>query len=247
MENSKIEWLDGGHSWSPWIGCQAVSDACDHCYAEALVERYGGDFSLRRRTSASYWHQLTKWNKQAAHTGTRVKIFPSMCDPFDNQVPDIWRWDMWDIIEGTPHLDYLLLTKRPQNIRPMLPIDKPWGKTGWPNVWLGTTTENQTEADRRIRHLVDIPAVVHFLSVEPMLGPIDLGLASAYVGHGIQWVIAGGESGPKDRRRVNLAHMRDLRDQCKAAGIPFFGKQDDKIHDLPADLMVREFPEAGRK
>jgi Protein of unknown function (DUF5131) len=126
----------------------------------------------RKRTSSVYWHGPLRWNERAQAEGTRRRVFcASMADVFDNKVPTSWRVDLWSLIRSTPALDWFLLTKRPQNIRDMLPTD--WGE-GWPHVWLGTTTENQEEANRRIPHLVAIPAAVRFLSVEPMLEPVDV-------------------------------------------------------------------------
>ena len=114
------------------------------------------------------------------------------------------------------------------------------------NVWLGTTVENQDEADRRIPHLSAVPAVVHFLSCEPLLGPINFSKVPGFNRVNLSlrgwWIIAGGESGP-NRRPMNQAWMRSIRDQCAVAGVPFFGKQDDKVRPLPPDLMVRQFPE----
>lgn len=178
-ENSKIEWTH--HTFNPWVGCTKVSAACDHCYAEAWAKRWGhgslwdGD---RRRTTSGNWRNPIKWDAEAAAAGERRRVFcASLADVFDNQVPERWRDDLWHMIDRTPHLDWLLLTKRPQNIAKMLPTEKigckPWG-TGWPNVWLGTTAENQAEADRRIPALLAVPAVVHFISYEPALGPLDL-------------------------------------------------------------------------
>jgi protein gp37 len=255
-ENSKIEWCD--NSWNPWVGCTAVSPGCDNCYARAQVTRYGQDFATLRRTSKANWRKPLKWNRDAEVVGDRPKVFcGSWCDVFDNQAPQEWRTDVFDLIDATPHLDWLLLTKRPQNIAKLMPPFF-WeiGETGSAraNVWIGTTVENQAEADRRIPHLLAVPAVVRFLSCEPLLGRIDLAgtIRRAVLSggitkgsspkHPISGVIAGGESGP-NRRRVNLDHMRALRDQCAAAGVPFFGKQDDKKHDLPPDLRIRQFPE----
>jgi protein gp37 len=264
-----IEWCD--HTFNPWTGCQAVSPACYHCYAEALEKRFGhgdrwGPHGDRLRTSAANWQQPLKWNRAAAAAGIRARVFcASMADVFDNRAATRWRDDLWHLIHQTPHLDWLLLTKRPQNICGMLPttdIGTPaWG-LGWPNVWLGTTVENQVEADRRIPKLLEIPAAVHFLSCEPLLGPVDLQKVQAprYVpedheldwkfdallvgdhyefeddlgvwdsGDGphrenrIDWVICGGESGPH-ARPMHPDWARSLRDQCAAAGVPFFFKQ----------------------
>ena len=179
VENSKIEWTD--HTFNPWIGCQKVSPGCDHCYAEtqnAHRKWNGGTWgpgAPRTRTSVAYWKQPLRWNDAAAASGTRAKVFcASLADVFDNQVPREWRDDLWGIIDSCPHLDWLLLTKRPQNVVKMLPADRCLLGAPWPNVWIGTTVENQEEADRRIPHLLDVPAAKRFLSCEPLLGPVDL-------------------------------------------------------------------------
>ena len=260
-ENSAIEWCD--HTFNPWIGCQAVSPACEHCYAEAWVNgRLRADFSQRRRTVADNWRKPLRWNRMAEAAGVRARVFcASLADVFDNQVPEEWRTDLWDLIQHTEHLDWLLLTKRPQNIAKMIPQPATgWANPGWPwpNVWLGTTVENQTEADRRIPHLLRVPAAKRFLSCEPLLGPLRLhwcglpancsGVLDALRGESwieewwdnegkdrrrkvvrtwpgkIDWVIAGGESGPGARPSHPDWH-RSLRDQCVEAGVPFFFKQ----------------------
>ena len=140
-DHTNIEWAD--HTFNPWVGCTKVGPPCDHCYAESWAKRAGRPElwkGERRRTTATNWHQLPKWNRAAAADGVRRRVFPSLCDPFDNQVPARWRHDFWHVIEQTPNLDWLLLTKRPGNIAKMLPDPetgvKPWG-SGWPNVWLG--------------------------------------------------------------------------------------------------------------
>jgi protein gp37 len=180
-----------------------------------------------------------------------------MADVFDNKVPTSWRVDLWSLIRSTPALDWFLLTKRPQNIRDMLPTD--WGE-GWPNVWLGTTTENQEEANRRIPHLVAIPAAVRFLSVEPMLEAVDVVpwlVPPFHDGRApISWIIVGGESGG-GARPMHPDWVRGLRDQVRAAGAKLFVKQVGSNHTLwpsvsgkgedpaqwPADLRVQEFPQ----
>ncbi|MDP1555779.1 MAG: phage Gp37/Gp68 family protein, partial [Hyphomonas sp.] len=188
-EGTKIEWAD--FTFNPFIGCTKVSPACDNCYAEAQANRYWKDEGLwagnRKRTSENNWRNPLKWNRQAAafraqHGRPPMVFCASLADVFDNQVPDEWRRDLWELIAATPDLIWLLLTKRPQNIAKMLPhpgLHFPrggpaWGG-GWPNVWLGTTVENQAEADRRIPALLSVPAAKRFLSCEPLLGPVDLG------------------------------------------------------------------------
>lgn len=265
-ENSKIEWTD--HTFNPWIGCQKVSPGCDHCYAEAMMDkRLGkaewGPHGARVVTSPANWKLPLQWNAKAAASGIRKRVFcASLADVFDNHATVLpeWRAALWQLIAATPHLDWLLLTKRPQNIAKMLP--EGWG-SGWPNVWLGTTVENQTETDRRIPHLLAIPAAVRFLSCEPLLGPVDLsewlicpnareGLSmdpttgayeccsncdwSGILGD-INWVICGGESGPH-ARPMHPDWARSLRDQCQDAGVAFFFKQWGEW--APADLCSEQ-------
>lgn len=240
-DRTGIEWTDS--TWNPWVGCTKISAACDHCYAETWAKRAGSPklwHGERRRTSVANWQKPIKWNREAASEGRRHRVFcASLADFFDNQVPPRWRDDAWHRIDQTPNLDWQLLTKRPENIRKMLPtsdIGAPeWG-VGWRNVWLGTTVENRATL-RRADVLRGIPAAVRFLSVEPLLeylGDVDLA--------GISWVICGGESGAHARDNNFEANARGLLNQCKAAGVPFFGKQNVGKRPLPADLDVKEFP-----
>jgi protein gp37 len=274
-ENSRISWTT--HTFNPWLGCTEVDQECTNCYARELAQRYGwvqwGQGQPRRRTSDANWHQPLRWNRQAAEQGIRPRVFcASLADVFDAEVPPEWRTDLWALIRATPQLDWLLLTKRPNLLRRYLPAD--WGD-GWPHVWLGTTVGHQGAA-WRIRHLLAAPAVVRFLSCEPLLGPLDLGLeyiecdddGESFYWHdprdshpcdfscrgfpttGLHWVIGGGESGPQ-RRPMDWAWARDLRDQCVAAGVPFWWKQgpalrpgqdatlDDEIwHQLPTPRVA---------
>ena len=174
--------LSPGFTFNPWIGCQEVSPACDNCYAREFMTRkttwataWSGD---RFRTSEANWKKPLAWNRKAEKSGVRAKVFcASLADVFDNKTPPEWRDELWHLIADTPHLDWLLLTKRPQNIAKMLPpmaLNLYYGAWPWPNVWLGTTVENQEEADRRIPCLLAVPAVKRFLSCEPLLGPVDL-------------------------------------------------------------------------
>ncbi len=238
-EDSKIEWTT--HTFNPWIGCQKVSPGCDHCYAEAMMDhRWGkvqwGPHGERKRTSAANWRKPLAWSKAARGASERPRVFcASLADVFDNQVPAEWRADLFDLIGETPELDWLLLTKRPENayrmiLRAISPRDWPWR-----NVWLGTTAEDQPHFDRRWKHLVDIPAQVHFISYEPAIGPLFVRPALP------DWIICGGESG-HGARMMDPEWARDLRDQCAAAGVPFFMKQMTGKKPIPADLMVRQFP-----
>ena len=245
-ENTKIEWAD--HTFNPWVGCQKVGPGCDNCYAEGWAKRSGlvqwGPGAERRVTTDATWAKPRKWNAQAEASGTRARVFcASLADVFDNAVPPFFRKLLWSLIKDTPHLDWLLLTKRPGNIADMLPPD--WGPVGWPNVWLGCTVVNQAEADRDIPKLLAVPARVHFLSMEPLLGLVDI-TAWLHDSHcttfpgtcicgepreeHIDWVIVGGESGPK-ARPMHPDWARSIRDQCQAAGVPFFFKQWGEWHN----------------
>lgn len=259
MKDSKIAWTD--HTFNPWWGCARVSPGCQHCYAETFAKRVGwnvwGAQEHRRPMSESYWQQPIKWNREAADAQTPPRVFcASMADVFeDRRDLDDMRERLWVLIERTPNLDWLLLTKRPENIG-RLYCDR-WsvesdGSGFIPeNVWLMTTAEDQTRLDQRAACLADIPAAVHGLSVEPMLGAVDL---SGFK-FNIDWVICGGESGP-GARPMAVEWARDLRDQCESYGIPFFMKQmgsatmramgktgkGEDLADIPEDLRIREYP-----
>jgi protein gp37 len=286
-ENTAIEWCD--HTFNPWLGCTKISPGCDHCYAEAKMDKrlhrvHWGPGQPRVRTKT--WRDPVRWNGAheafyAAH-GRRQRVFcASLADVFDNEVPREWRADLFSLVRSSPNLDWLLLTKRIGNAKAMIEqAMRDQGddteNAGWPwaNVWIGATVVNQAEADRDIPKLLEVPARVRFLSIEPMLGQIDLtrvqwpgkhkvdvlrgGAWDVPSWHGgftnhsdmgrVHWVIAGGESGP-NARPAHPDWFRSLRDQCAAAGVPFFMKQmggaRDKrgaLADLPEDLRVREFP-----
>lgn len=241
-ENSKIEWTD--HTFNPWIGCQKVSPGCDHCYAEAMMDhRYGrvtwGPHGERKRTSAANWRLPMRWAKAARRDGARRRVFcASLADVFDNQVPDGWRSDLFALIEDTPELDWLLLTKRPENIAKMV-----WAKwdAGLPfNIWLGTTCEDQKNFDRRWPILMAVPAVVRFISYEPAIGKLSLPMHGPYP----DWIICGGESGA-ETRFMEPEWAYDLLADCAFANIAFFMKQMTKKAPIPSDLMVRQFPRTG--
>lgn len=228
-ENTAIEWCDS--TFNPWIGCTKISPACDHCYAEGWAKRSGlvKWNGTRKRTSGSTWAEPRKWQKQAAafhaEHGRRRRVFcASLADVFDNQVPTDWRFDLWALIRETPDLDWLLLTKRPMNIAGMLPAF--WDEVKG-HVWLGTTVEDQARADQNLPHLIKHDAAVRFVSCEPLLGPVYLALHMPLGGdmsYGINWVIAGGESG-HEARPSHPDWFRLLRDQCDNCAVPFLFKQ----------------------
>lgn len=245
-----------------------MSPACKNCYAESLSKRTGhkvwGADAPRRFFGTKHWVEPLKWNRKAEKAGERRRVFcgsmMDVCELHDDGVmrveQDLARSKLGLLIEQTPHLDWLLLTKRPENFAECFPE---WANGCPPNVWVGTTVENQEYADFRIPHLLKIKARVLFLSCEPLLGPIALGAAlgacncivESLEGAGmhasscpatrpaVSWVISGGESGACHREH-HLEHSRSLRDQCAAAGVAFFFKQlgeratieidDDDLH-----------------
>jgi protein gp37 len=246
------------------------------------------------------WRLPLRWDAEAKAAGERRRVFPSLCDPFEDR-PELVepRARLFNLIQRTPNLDWLLLTRRPENIRPMLAeirdtvegversllgIVEQYGPLR--NLWLGTSVEDQATADERIPRLLRVPAAVRFLSCEPLIGHVNLGrwmsgldvsrdeegadLGSASGGSDLDWIIVGGESGPK-ARPMHIAWMRSLIAQCQAAGVPVFckqlgsnpqawlcgdmpvvhdGKPDRVLRDpkggdwseWPEDLRVRQFP-----
>jgi protein gp37 len=263
-ENSKIEWCD--HTFNPWIGCQKVSPGCDRCYAEKLnaFRKWtpGGAWGPRAervRTSAATWHNPRRWNAEAfafgRARGHRPRVFcASLADWLDNKAPREGRSDLGRLIEDTPELDWLLLTKRPENYEKLAPWDL---DNIPPNVWLGVTCEDQSYYERRwaILSRARIRATVKFVSYEPALGPLTK--LQLQPGESVpDWIICGGESG-SGARRMKPAWVRALRDQCADLGIAFFMKQigsnhdgwptdirrkGDNIDEWPKNLRVRQFP-----
>lgn len=254
-DTTGISWTDA--TFNPWIGCLKVSPGCERCYAETLVStRFGlpvwgpSSTTPRQRTSASNWKKPLAWNRTAAKASKRTRVFcASLADVFeDHPMVAPWRVDLFVLIEQTPHLDWQLLTKRPENLRRFLP--QAWLEAPRANVWLGTTVEDQRRANERILPLIETPAVVRFLSCEPLLEAVSFRRAEVAISDAIDfewrdgrrgtplvsilgdedtpgdihWVIAGGESGP-GARPFDLAWARSLRDQCKSAGVAYFFKQ----------------------
>lgn len=258
-ENSAIAWCD--HTMNFWLGCMKVSEGCRNCYAETMMDkRYhrvewgqmktdetAPSVGTRSLTSVANRRKPFAWQRKAAEFyavhGRHQRVFcSSLSDVFDNQVPEEWRADLWSTIEATPDLNWLLLTKRPENIRKM--IVPSWGRGLPPNIWLGTTCEDQAAYDRRWPILRDVPASVRFISYEPAIGPLIL------AGHDAvpSWLICGGESG-RGFRDMPEAWVRIIKAECSGRGVPFFMKQisafKPRDSDIPADLLVREFPVAA--
>lgn len=252
MGQTTIEWTathheDGtvtpGYSFNPWWGCVKVSPGCANCYALTLSRRYGHDVwgpaktTNRRMMSDNYWRQPLKWNAVAEKAGQRRRVFcASMADVFEEhpQVADA-RIRLLTLIDDTPWLDWLLLTKRPENIMEMM---DDWVNPFPSNIWIGTSVENQEQADKRIPELLKVPAKVRFLSCEPLLGPVDLGqwiIPSCEPTSHVDWVIVGGESGP-GARPMHPDWARNLRDQCVEAGVAYHFKQWGEYGPWPEEM-----------
>lgn len=285
--DTKIEWAH--HTFNPVIGCAKVSEGCKFCYAEEMMDvRYGrakwGINGTRVVTSADNWKKPYTWNRKAEKLGERHRVFcASLSDVFEDNPAWIEpRRDLLRVIAETPHLDWLLLTKRPENVLRMVEaaakhlfecgntaISVKWmvwlnygHDHALPNVWVGTSVENQKAADQRIPELLKIPAKVRFLSMEPLLGLVDLSITSNVEGlevvtdslrgaisidgqahlpcRKIDWVIVGGESG-KGARPMHPYWGNAIRDQCISAGTPFLFKQWGEwiggYHSLPDELQ----------
>ena len=264
-ENSAIEWTDA--TFNPWWGCTRISvgpkGACVNCYADTWAHRLGmelWDNGKYRTFGAKHWAEPLAWNKAAALAGVRKRVFcASMADVFDKDAPAEERQRLWRLIEATPHLDWLLLTKRPGNVLRMLPLF--WQAAMPRNVWLGISVVTQEEADRDIPKLLEIPAAVRFLSCEPLMEEITF--EGRWVEHAnpaihenwleaLDWVIVGGESGRRARPMLEQ-WARSIRRQCAAFGTPFFFKQGSQSNwpnfkDFSAfssDLQVREWPRSA--
>ena len=251
MSGTKIQWTwrqlpDGtwimGYTFNTVWGCLRVSEECTNCYAEGIAAHYGykvwgPSANTERRTfGEKYWNQPLAWNRKAEKMGHRASVFcSSMADVYEDH-PTVAREraKLWPLIAETPWLNWLLLTKRPENILKM----SPW--TGiWPdNVWIGTSVGLQKRAEERVPLLLEVPAVVRFLSCEPLLGPVDL---MPWI-HRLDWIISGGESGTK-ARPFHLEWARSLRDQVLSARLQcypvrhFFKQVGGRYHDSGGRIL----------
>lgn len=237
-KDSSIEWTT--HTYNPWRGCHKVSPGCKYCYMfTEQAERRVNPNIVVRAAERTFTAPL-RWKEPAY-------IFTCSYSDFFIEEADLWRDEVWEIIKKTPHLTYQILTKRPANILDRLPSD--WGN-GYPNVWLGVSTENQDLFDIRVPQVLEIPARLYFISAEPLLGPLSV---SKY---NLQWVIVGGESG-FNARPMELVWVYDIIKECSKAGLPVFIKQlgtywakgmrarqkkGQDPNEWPPVLRIREMP-----
>jgi protein gp37 len=238
-ERTGIAWCDSTVNF--WWGCQEVSPGCDHCYAKTLAKKLRGmewGPGSERQWIKGGAALAERLNRKAAKEGRRWRVFTnSMSDFFDNAVPEAWRTEAWATISECTALDWLILTKRPQNIAAMLPQE--WGE-GWAHVWLGISAENQAEFERRWPHLIAIPAALRWVSAEPLLAKFST------KHYAVDWLVIGGESGI-NRRDCGVDALTDTMQL--AGGKPVFMKQDsarlpDQQGRIPNLYFIREWPES---
>jgi protein gp37 len=265
---TSIEWVNGyegrkAETWNPVTGCSKVSPGCKNCYAIPIARR------LSKGGHAAYFGMTTQkgkgtpnWSGQVRLIPERIKqplswVKPRMC--FVNSMSDLFHEDLPDadidkilrVIDMADRHLFLVLTKRPERMQAVISkwISNSFGYRHIPNLWLGVSVEDQQRADERIHHLLQTPAAVRFLSLEPMLEPIDLSHPLWKRIHPrIHWIIVGGESGP-GKRPFDPDWARSIRDQCHNAGVPFFMKQmnvNGRVSkdptEWPEDLRIRQYP-----
>jgi protein gp37 len=241
-EVTKIAWCH--HTFSPWWGCLKIAPECKNCYAADLAHRWGYDVwgadAPRRFFGDKHWNEPVKWNRAAEQAGERRRVFcASMADVLEDRDDLIEARERWvELVERTPWLDWLLLTKRAGNAPRML---ERWQRNGWPrNVWFGTTIAHPDRLDE-IAHLRAVDAAVRFISIEPLIAPLtfwddtELGYINTLVGIApgevsevgspkIDWIILGGESGPR-ARPLHIDWVRRLISEGRQAGAAVFVKQ----------------------
>lgn len=249
-ETTGISWTDS--TFNPWWGCTKVSAGCDNCYADALDKRFGvshwGKGVPRRVMSDSYWKQPIKWDTEAFRLGDKRKVFcASMADVMDDEAPAGQRDRLWKLIDNTPNLIWQLLTKRPQRYKKYLPANFKHD-----NVWLGTSTEDQSSYDLRwpiLREAADMRGTISWISYEPALSSITLRTPDVNGRFKVpDWLICGGESG-EGRRHMEQEWAEKIEKECRLFGVKFFMKQfsartpEEGKKLIPPCLLIHEFPE----
>jgi protein gp37 len=215
-QDSSIEWTDA--TWNPVTGCTKISPGCKHCYADRMAQRLYSMGQSRYRNGFQLTLQPDLLAEPLRWKKSKMIFVNSMSDLFHEDVPLDYLKRVFDVMQKAHWHIFQILTKRSERLASIC------GQLKWPdNVWMGVSVENQ-DYTYRIKHLISVPAVVRFLSIEPLLGPIPrLPLSK------IDWVIVGGESGP-GARLVKVDWVRSIRDACLRADVPFFFKQWGGVH-----------------
>lgn len=245
MGMTKIEWCD--RTWSPVTGCSPISEGCAHCWAKRIAYRLKGRYGYPKDDPFRVTFHPDRLD-EPLHWKKPSRIFVcSMGDLFHEDVPMETIGKILCFARAITQHKFLFLTKRPKRMREALWA---WDMNGdvieqkVDHLFFGVSVENQRTADERIPILLNIPCAKRFISVEPMLGPINLrwiDIQTKLKLLEIHWVICGGETGPK-ARPMKPDWARSLKNQCRAAGVPFFFKQMSGKQPIPKDLMIREFP-----
>ena len=281
--STNISWTD--ETWNPVVGCERVSPGCAHCYAKAIHDMRHQAFheqkSVPQQYAQPFEHVQLMYDRleRPLHWRKSRRIFVnSVSDLFHKDVPDEFIDEVFNVMWRAHWHIFQILTKRPERMKEYM--EGRWYLVNkvLPNVWLGTSVENQRWANERIPLLLHTPAAVRFLSCEPLLGPLDIApflhkslrvhicLKCHYFSNvsgethcpndgwelvpdvAIDWVIVGGESGP-NYRTMHFDWARSLRDQCVAAGVPFFFKQGNGYRSEQCALLDgqewHQFPEVA--
>lgn len=240
MGTTKIEWAD--RVWNPITGCSPISEGCRNCYAKRMAKRLAGrcNYPVDDPFRPGTWHEEHAYDPLHWKQPSMVFVC-SMGDLFHDAVNLADIGEVWETMRFSPqYVTFIVLTKRPER---MLEIArkfagyKCYGEKPLPNVWLGVSVENQATADERIPLLLRTPAAKHIVSYEPALGPVDFSgflPQCECVTPGIDWLIAGGETGP-GARPAHLDWFRSARDQCQETGVPFFLKSINAKHERELD------------
>jgi len=262
---TKIEWTHRpgttGETWNPVTGCDPISEGCTHCWAKRMSKRLAGRFGYSEDEPFRVTLHPDRLDEPLHWKKPRTVFVCSMGDLFHEAIPLDYVADVFDRMARCPVHTFILLTKRPEQMNAKLQqlLDWSWSDVTWtgrtpefarspyplPNLWLGVTAENQRRADERIPLLLQCPAAVRFVSIEPMLGPVDLSYWQDYdvsIGErpALDWIIVGGETGP-GARPMRPWWVQSVRDQCVSAGVPFFFKKwGDWGRNLPASDPRRQ-------
>lgn len=246
MTATKIEWATD--VWNPLRGCSPVSEGCRNCYAQRMAHRFSGkgqpyEGLTRLTPSGPTWtgdvrlapartiYAPTRWRKP------RRIFVNSMSDLFHSAVPHGWREEIFSVMARCPQHTFLILTKRAGELSSFAAAHEiPT------NVWCGVSVEDQRSIDERLPTLIRATLYNAFVSIEPLIGPVCGAVGFEHYADYLDWVIVGGESGPK-ARPMRAEWARRIRDLCADVGTPFFFKQMAKKAEIPSDLMIREFPE----
>jgi len=256
------EWAS--KSWNVITGCSPVSEGCTHCYAQQMSTRLAGRYGYPKDDPFEVTLHRDKLDDRKKKPSTWQKprrvFVVSMGDLFHAKVPFCWIDEVMREIVSSPRHTFIMLTKRPERMKQYFSQDpRMYEAPKWPlpNLWLGVSCETQQRADQRIPTLLQIPAAVRFVSIEPMLGPIDLVAAGGLprihgtrpsVRRGLDWIVCGGETGP-GKRKMDPDWVRALITQCKSSSVPLFqktfpvaGRLSRRIEEWPAYARRRKFP-----